>query len=275
MKRVFSNTYECFHIFAQQSQYEGRASSVSFHNNKAYSYSQCIGNIEGDNIFLINWNYSVTTGKHNSELRSATSHFNQIYIKYPDCPNDESNIRDFERQSQILIDKLTRAKKPEIYLNEFSVLQSEISKYLLALPKLSKPFKNRLNKIVKADLNKDNLIEVAKKRIEAEERAKQKMLKSQIKDFRNFDREYIHNSELTYLRANGETIETSKGVKVEKSKILPLIEIYKRFLETKNESLKNALIGRHIDSYSINKVCDKFVSIGCHKITASEILSVA
>ena len=179
MKKVFSNTSDCLHAFAQQTQNEGRASSVSFNLNKVYSYNQCIGNIQGQNIFLINYNYSPTTGKHNSWLWQAVSHYNRIYIRYPENPIDEDNIKDFESQFDLIIDKLARAKKPEIYVNELSQLQGIINSYLSAIPKLNKSYKKRLAKITSENVLDSGIVGKAQKRLKKQsELAKIKMIES-------------------------------------------------------------------------------------------------
>lgn len=274
MKTAFSNTSECFHVFSQQAQDYGRAASASFNRNKAYSYSQCIGNIQGNNIFLIDWNYSNTTAKHNSHLRSAVSHYNQIFINYPEYIDDERNIISFERKSENIINKLATAKKPEIYFNEYEILKNTIQKYLDAV-KLDKSYKKRLEKIINNDLENSDLITKAKERIKANLLKAKQQIEQSIVKFRNFETDYIHNSEFSYLRLNGENIETSKGVTIEKSKVSPFVSIYKRFLETKDANLLPHLIGKHLDYYTINSANDKLVKIGCHTITKDEILMIA
>ena len=72
MRKRLSNNSEVYHVYAQQNQPEGYNGNCSFNNNLAYSYNQCIGNIQGDYIFLINWNYSNTTSKHNNDLLRAS-----------------------------------------------------------------------------------------------------------------------------------------------------------------------------------------------------------
>ncbi len=275
MKRTFSNTQDCFHIFAQQSQDEGKAASVSFYNNKAFSYSQCIGNIQGDNIFLIDWNYSNTTAKHNSQLRRATSQYNQVFIKSPSDPMDESNIESFENKAKSIVESIARAKKPEIYFSQLAELRTCVLNYVDSLPKLPKPLVKRLRALLNENFINPTLIESVQERIKQNRIKESQRLEKSISDFRSFESNYINNSDYSYLRVNGENLETSKGVTIGLKKVIPFIILYKKYVETKEETILNHLINKHLDYYTINSVNDKFVTVGCHKISKDEILALA
>lgn len=76
MKTVFNNS-ELFHIFASESQTEGRngSGSMSFHSNRAYSYAAVIGQrviSEGKTTYVLTTRrHSVTTTDHQCRLRRA------------------------------------------------------------------------------------------------------------------------------------------------------------------------------------------------------------
>lgn len=271
MKQVFSSNYDLFHVYAQQGQNFGRANSVTFNGSKCFSYAQCIGNIQGNNCFLINWNYSVTTGKHNSYLQSATSHYNQIFVYDPEDPESQRNTGDFISRFDELLVKLTKSRKPSIYLREIKQLQKTVINYLDAIG-CEKP---ELNKILEfTPENSEKVKAEIKERLVKEKKIEIERVKQELKDFKNFKRDYLHRSDFAYLRVNESEVETSKGVKVKIDLIKPLVMLYKSFIDGKTE-LKDKLIGRHIDYYTINGVNENFVTIGCHKIPKDEILSIA
>ena len=85
MKKVFQNTSEVVHVFAQQSQSEGRnqSGSIYFRDNKIYSYGShyLLGEfINSETIIINDFGYSVTTSKHISELINATIHYNRFWL---------------------------------------------------------------------------------------------------------------------------------------------------------------------------------------------------
>jgi hypothetical protein len=99
IKRVFSSASECIHIWAQQSQDEGRSSNVSFRASKLsgedggdigdvlYSYSTPIAafreSAKGLVVILNNYSYSHTTSGHQSDIRSAVT---QPIFEYDSIP---------------------------------------------------------------------------------------------------------------------------------------------------------------------------------------------
>lgn len=93
MKTVFSSTSEVCHIFAQQSQAEGRAGNVFFQGDTIYSYGRhfAIAKFEtlpsGAQVVLITTRkYSVSTSKHTSEVRHAVNHLPRLYVNDPAAP---------------------------------------------------------------------------------------------------------------------------------------------------------------------------------------------
>ena len=83
MKKVFQNTSEVVHVFAQQTQSEGRnqSSSIYFRDNKIYSYGShyLLGEfINNETIIINDFGYSVTTSKHISELQTQLASTNNF-----------------------------------------------------------------------------------------------------------------------------------------------------------------------------------------------------
>src|SRR6187549_33787 len=95
MKSVFS-TREVPHIWAKQSQSEGRnsAKNVFFNDKLIYSYGShfCMGNIINDNtVLLTSRTYSNTTHKHQNYVWRAVSHLEVIRVPYPERNIDDKN----------------------------------------------------------------------------------------------------------------------------------------------------------------------------------------
>ena len=91
MKKVFSNHSEVCHVFASQTQSEGRANNISFRNNRLLSYHYwtmakiVTPETQPEQIVLFrNWAYSVSTAKHMNHARYALNHFTFVYVYDPD-----------------------------------------------------------------------------------------------------------------------------------------------------------------------------------------------
>lgn len=88
MKRVFSNSSEVCHIWAQQNQSEGRSSNCYFEGATIYSYGRhyplgvILENKRGEKCAVINAaGYSVTTSKHIGEARYAVNHYQRFSVR--------------------------------------------------------------------------------------------------------------------------------------------------------------------------------------------------
>jgi hypothetical protein len=82
MKTVFNNRELC-HIFASQSQDEGRGSNMSFRGDTLFSYSTAIfkiGKFKGKQYLLVNsTSYSTTTSKHKSYAWNGLHHIEPTF----------------------------------------------------------------------------------------------------------------------------------------------------------------------------------------------------
>jgi hypothetical protein len=86
MKKVFQSAEQTIHVFAQQTQQEGKSANVFFEGNRLYSYGYhfplaiILTNKKGDKVALINdSSYSNTTTKQQSFTRAALGHYNRLY----------------------------------------------------------------------------------------------------------------------------------------------------------------------------------------------------
>jgi hypothetical protein len=115
-------------------------------------------------------------------------------------------------------------------------------------------------------------IEAHKQRKKNEIERQRKKEANAIKEFKAFECNYL-NTNATYLRLNGETIETSKGIKytnLDEAKVL--------FNIAQTCKQMNKPFERHlrIMQYTLNKVTENgTIKIGCHTIPYTETETIA
>ena len=120
MKKIFSSNSDVCHNFATHDQYHGSSSNrnLFFDNNKIYSYGYHYllatkFNIDETKHIIINdYGYSVSTSKHISILRSATSHFRQFNLTSIELTSVYNEIKEYSL-------KIPRATKNKgFYINQ-------------------------------------------------------------------------------------------------------------------------------------------------------------
>ena len=127
MKKVFSNT-DCVHTFAQRTQNNGRTSNnnIFFEGDSIYSYGYHyeLGRFLDDKTILINdEGYSNSTAKHITLLVGATSQYKQYYTT-------KTDIHLVHEQIMYLRQKLSKARKPQIYITQIYSYWSSLNTYL-------------------------------------------------------------------------------------------------------------------------------------------------
>lgn len=271
MKKV--NTPEqTAHLFANQLQNEAYTSSRNFYfyGNSIYSYGShfCIAKfVDNYNLLFTERGYSNTTAKHIQVVRHATSHINKIFCANPNG-NHADNFKFWLNNAEILADKLKRANKPEIYIDQLQQIQSKATVYAnyfnIVIPET---LQTVLKVTTKAEIlaYMENKAELIKAEKIAKEKEILKRHKIELKKWRNFEisKLYTRNEGIDYLRKNETEFQTSQGVKI------PL-EIGKRLYN----NLANVKPNDKFLDYTINEVTKQFIKIGCHKITFKEINNV-
>tara|TARA_R110000787_G_scaffold50608_3_gene120411 strand:+ start:1816 stop:2691 length:876 start_codon:yes stop_codon:yes gene_type:complete len=286
MKKVFSNTSEAIHVFAQQSQSEGsnQSRSVYFRENKIYSYGShyLLGEfINKDTIVINDFGYSATTSKHISELNQATNHYKQFFTS-------SICIKSVEKDIEGNLKSLINARKPELYINTILQAIGRLNKWA-AYCKETKSFKNeykvesfkyrllpsnpilkKLNKISNYLLTPDYLAKIKEsgKREAIKLKAKNKReLKIKLIEFNSYKINRFNIGDFDYLRIseNGLFVETSQSIKIDIS------EAKRLYFAIKN---KFNIVGNKIGYYTVNKIDSKALIIGCHKIDLKSVISV-
>lgn len=263
MKKVFSNS-EIMHVFAQRSQNEARTSNgnVFFYGNKIYSYGYhyLLGEfLDSETILINDKGYSVSTQKHINYLRQAVSQYKRFYTT-------ETDEKYLINKLNSELEKLAKARKPEIYINSINYIFGRYSEFQ-AYKKL--PINKEILKIHKTANNGINL-EAFKKAIKAKEakekKQKLKEFKAVYSDFKNYETNRIYKglTGFDYLRISkdGQFVETSQQIQID-------IEEAKKL--AKSIKLGLNIVGQRLKYYTINKFDKNGLVAGCHNIPKSEI----
>ena len=284
MKKVFQNTSEVIHVFAQQTQSEGRnqSKSIYFRENTIYSYGShyLLGEFINDETIIINdFGYSVTTSKHINELIYATSQYNQFFTSSIDIKYVQTEINAF-------LKCLINARKPEIYISNITKLESNLTKWVKFCKdnKIKKEHFYRYNYIVnKSDYKYKKIVKIANSLLTPEaiekikakgkkdaikQKAKDKReLKTKIDKFNAYKIERFKIGEFDYLRLsqNGQFVETSQNIRIDKSEAKKLYFAIKKKIDIR---------GQKIGYYTINKIDNKALTVGCHKICIKSVQKV-
>lgn len=273
MKTVFNNS-ELAHIYANQSQSNGRNAngSMFFERSTIYSYGYhfAISTIETNEngfecMLFTNRTYSNTTAKQIGIVKNATRQYKKIFCYNPKGTNEE-NFNSWQRDAEAFASKLLKAKKPEKYLNELSYIQREANEYAqfkgVQIPGTLTALLNIQNKAEFAEYS-EKKAEFAKAEKIRKEKEQKKEFKEQIKKWFAGEVSRLYtNYKFDFLRLSDNRVETTQAVQI------PL-EIAKRlYLGIKHNTIKE---GDKILNYTINEVGEK-IKIGCHTFTRKYLL---
>jgi predicted transcriptional regulator len=255
MKKVFTNSAEVLHLYAQQTQSEAKCSNVFFYDKKCYSYGYHYKLTEFiDDFILINDSgYSNTTRKHIAQVTGATRQYKQYF---------ESNVL-IEKVLPFVkseYEKLLKAKKPTIYINSILSKFDAFNEYPLnknLKDDKYKQLKNIANLVFKIASNVDNFKDTLKELKKANEKKQKAILNKSIKNFEEYKVNFI-KAEEDYLRFSecGQFVETSQQVKVSKNEAKALYSLI---------FAKKDIKGYNISGYIVTSL-NGTLKIGCHKI---------
>ena len=281
MKKVFSNTDEVIHVFAQQTQSEGRnqSRSIFFEGKKIYSYGYhyLLGEFINDKkAIIINDNgYSVTTRKHIVNFCISTNHYKQFYTRSIDIENVYNEI------AKDLIN-LGKARKPQIYLDSIFSLFNQLNEWIdytkenkikhkcvvkkstskyIELKNIVKELKENYNTFL------SNLKDVEKLAKETKRKKEIDQLKTALDKFNSYKNNFFRIGNFDYLRLSKDNtnVETSQGIKIEIS------EAKKLYLAIQNEI---DIVGYKLGYYTINNINSKSLKAGCHNICIKSIQQI-
>ena len=268
MKTVFTNT-ELTHVYAQQTQEQGRSGSMFFYGAKIYSYGYhyLLAEFIDDETILINdTGYSNSTSKHINLVRSATIHKRQFFITETDLTKVHDTITNY-------LQKLPKARENKnYYLNQILSLFKSLNKYLEYTKTKTKVSKLKEYKEIKTivqrlETEKETILkEVAELNKRKAQREKEKQ-KEKISLWRNHEIRYVNKLSHSLLRLSldKKQIETSGGVNIETKKAKVLYKLIEAGKDIK---------GFKLDYYTVIGIQDNILKIGCHNIPLKEVETI-
>lgn len=293
-KIVFSSNNQLAHVWAQQTQSNGRTGNMFFESNTIYSYGYHykiarIVTVRGKSMCFINANgYSNTTSRHTGDVVNAVSGL-MPWFYVPGMALDCSPLKmvnaAVKRLKTSIDNEIKHALKKIKIVNvtyAFNNFKNRINDDVKAIHRLTGKTTFKVNKAdidaVKehykrraaryAELNSPEMI--AKREATAIKRKEVKQAK-EIKEFREGKRHSVQGMSHELLRKNSEEVVTSRGARVS------LVFAQRAYNIIKKRGVK-ALLNKHIGHFTVNKIehvqGDTVLHIGCHRIKMSEIKNV-
>jgi len=280
MKRKYSSNRELAHIWANDpdSSIEKSANSMSCQHGKLYSYYTVIAQIVGNNVIHNTASYSNSTSKHQSLARSASSHFDAIYLDVYkmglsslDSPLDFQDLilkPNLEKANQLLV-KASRSKlyKDHLEGQAYSIF-TNLEKY---------------TKLLNIDWAMPNIEGLQASAIEADKKAKAlakiaraERIKQEAEDLALWKagqdvRRYFDS---TALRLKDDVIETSRGAKIPVEHAIKFWPFIKKWHDQGLEYTRDHH-SIHLGNYTVTRFKGNILTVGCHDIPFSEIEAMA
>ena len=280
MQPVFTSQ-QCIHVWAQQTQREGRNSrrSIFFEGPSIYSYGrhfEMAKFIEG--VVLVNCaRYSVTTSKHQSWVRRAITQYQSFEV--PSMFDHSANVAYLIDQAREHCDKATRARTAGEWLmgraNEYvGQTRAYLNAFRTPVPHshLEVWHALREERYLKSEVQATILQRT--REAQAKERDAQRAREAvqraqeveQVEKWRAGESVGRYFSAMA-LRVKGEVVQTSRGAEV------PIIEakiLYRLLVLT-----PSLAIGRRVGRFTVSNVTETEIVIGCHTIPLDEIERIA
>ena len=279
MKKVFSSHNEAAHIWASQSQNEGRAGNIFFENGVIYSYGRHFPVARfapeyGDIALFTSRGYSSSTGKHKGIIRAAIpDSYQVIYCDDPSRPPSH-NLAIWEKSVLRMRGDFAQSSRKISAGNIAAAiyqLTSEALAYCEAL-KFAAPEwikDNDAEKAARAYVSESARLRDAKRAIKQAEQNRIAALEAVErlelwKIGENVNTNGFQFSD-TLLRIKGEQIETSRGAKIPVIDALALWPLLLRARQT-NKPLEAGLREIHLGAYRFNSFNGQTLIVGCHSI---------
>lgn len=287
MKTVFSNSEVC-HVWASQSQDEGRNSkgSIFFNGRTIYSYGHHFPMarfVTADRVLVTNRSYSVTTSSHLSSVNRAIHHLQTLSVDNVEADTQrehKANLADMLETIRTAVKKHSKARSnKDAWLKTIHRTIADIKTYTSwfkcgVLPKAIKQLR---------DFNGDDAelfamlgesfkaADEAEKKQQAQKRAAEKKrrlrLENEAKEVLQkwLDGESVGHNNLHLLpvrcRIVGDVVQTSHGASVPLDASLMLYNAIKTGRE----------LPSRIGHYSPIRVTESALVVGCHSIELTEL----
>ena len=288
MKKVFSSHSEVAHIWASQSQNEGRAGNIFFDNGVIYSYGLHFpvarfapeyGNI----VLFTDRGYSSSTGKHKSLIRAAIpSGYQIIYCDDPTRGADHNLYEwmcEVNRLRRDFAAKTHRISRGNIAVEIFKECESAIV-YCMALKIAAPAWSEETNDEMTA---RDYVYELAKARDvkkEAKQKERERLAAIDAGDRLQMwqDGQNVPQNGFIYcdtaLRLKGDQIQTSRGANIPVADALKLWPLLLR-VKSSGKTLEAGLHQINLGPYRFNSFDGATLIVGCHSIAWDQLQKMA
>jgi hypothetical protein len=289
MKTVFSKDMVA-HIWAQQSQYEGRTATGNFYFKDAtlYSYGShfIVGKFEefkGKRCILMSTRtYSVTTTGQQYLARMAIRN-TPLPVFYVPCPEEfgVANKTIWDREIKTLLEKAAVARtKRDSLLDDAAHLAAMGNSYAaffelpwtIDIPTLSEEYCTNIRKG-----NKERVLQ-ERIRKETRERAEAHIKATCVDEWLLGVRDsipYGYRPEDALLRVRGDEVQTSHGATVSTSQALRILPVIRKCRDTQTGFIANGHT-EHIGQFAVREIKPNGdMIVGCHSIKWAEIHKVA
>jgi hypothetical protein len=281
MRQVFSNA-EIPHLWAHQQQEHARNGNQSywFRGDTLYSYLEPIGRITNGVALFRLAQFSVTTSRHQSEMRQAARHLPAFTVRdlrtdsyNGDVPHDQ-NLDDYQLRITAAAVTLRRSRKAnrDYRLTALAELVEEANRYTEwagAGRRFTVPSDEAIAELVANE-------KAAKER----ERQRQQQLAEAVRrDNAEKIAKWIagepvqlpYNLDTAYLRVEQDEVVTSKGARVPLSHVRRALPLVWRLIERGEAYVRNGH-AIHLGNYALDRIePDGTVRAGCHAFTKAEV----
>ena len=279
MRRVLKNHDEVCHVWAQQTQSEGRAGNIFFRDKSIYSYGrhfEMARFIDDETVFITPRRYSVSTTNHLSLVRQAVRH--KTVFTVPDFTYHPDNVRYLIDKARDHFDKAKRARKYADWeirsgRETAETTRAYITKFQVAVPDSHVELwqalhtDTYLNSEVQATLlAKARAAQAAEREATKQARlAREREEAERLEQWVRGELDWGRFSAMR-LRVKGDTVQTTHGANV------PVIEARKLY-----RALKAGvnIEGQQVGYYRVTRVTESELVIGCHNIPLSEVERIA
>jgi len=267
MKHVFKNHSEVCHIWAQQTQEEGRASRIFFDGPSIFSYGrhfEMARFITPEVVFITTRGYSVSTAKHLKYVQTAVSH--ETVFTVPSFDDHNENVKHYISLVYELAGKAARSRKnAEWIIQDIDRNVRALESYLRIFEKnISDDSRGAAGATLKEIAGRD-FSAIAKRQAAAAKLEREKRAREIAERLEKWKRgEYhgaIHDGPMALRLHDGE-IQTSLGARV------PIKEAVDLFLDITNG---RPVHGRSIGRYTVTGFDGEILTVGCHRIPMTEM----
>jgi len=283
MERV-RDIYTVAHNWANRIGESAKASNLFFEDDNIYSYgrhfliAKHVANQRGEQAVLFTGRtYSRSTSAHVTIVRNASRHLDKLPVPDPDL-SKEDLFEKWYGDLRNIADSLAGARKPQKHILEIGRVFDEARRYAdffdYELPEVLV----KAGEIQSGEQYHDLLQQERELRKTQEQRAQAEALrlqKTRLKDWRKFKVHYLRTADgFDYLRFHkaNQIIETTQRVEFSLSAGRLLYSFVLASLEKGGcENCGETFLGR----YNITEINSRFIRVGCHKVSLTEIKSFA